>query len=188
MIVNDRQTMLDVALATCGSAEAIYAIALANGKSVSDILAVGEELQDVAVLDGDIVGYLQANKIVPCTFTSEDDIEEFNAGDYANSIAKVEIVAQSDKYAVVDNQSLIDIAIIVSGSAEALFELAVKNGKSVSSIVEVGEELQKVAVRNSKIATYYSARNIVPATATQDASSLDGEFEITEFNNEEFYV
>lgn len=67
--VKDRQTMLDVALQTSGSLEGLMALAIANGKSVTDELADGEVLQVVEVVDVTVVERYKVDGVNPATGT-----------------------------------------------------------------------------------------------------------------------
>lgn len=68
---------------------------------------------------------------------------------------------------VLNNQSLFDISLVVSGSAEGAFTLAFKNGLSVTDELESGHVLQydTVNVISKKVVEYYRTNNICPATA-----------------------
>ena len=67
IIVKDRQTMLDVALQTSGSLEGLIALAIVNGRSVTDELADGEELQEAEVVDSNVVERYKVEGIFPAT-------------------------------------------------------------------------------------------------------------------------
>ena len=62
-----QQSMLDIAIQTSGSAEATFALALANDLSITDDLSAGQELQTVAVVDRDIFGYYRNKALTPAT-------------------------------------------------------------------------------------------------------------------------
>lgn len=73
-----------------------------------------------------------------------------------------------------ESQSIIDIAIQHSGSPEAAFSIALKNGKSISDDLSAGTDLEHVELINKPIAAYYAAKNLSPATAdnrTSDAGT-----------------
>ncbi len=68
MVVNDRQTLLDVALQVCGSAEGVIDLALLNNLQLSVNLDMDKELNTlVAVYDKQICDYYAVNSIMPCT-------------------------------------------------------------------------------------------------------------------------
>jgi len=59
--------MLDVALQTSGSLEGLIALAIVNGRSVTDELADGEELQEAEVVDSNVVERYKVEGIFPAT-------------------------------------------------------------------------------------------------------------------------
>lgn len=59
--------MLDVALQTSGSLEGLIALAIVNGRSVTDELADGEELQEAEVVDSNVVERYKVEEIFPAT-------------------------------------------------------------------------------------------------------------------------
>jgi hypothetical protein len=65
--VNDRQTIWDIAVQCCGSADAAFAIARLNSISLSDNLAPGLELQVPGEYNKRNVDYYKRNKIEPAT-------------------------------------------------------------------------------------------------------------------------
>lgn len=65
--VKDRQTMLDVALQTSGSLEALMALSIKNNRSITDELADGEELETVDVADATVVERYNVERVCPAT-------------------------------------------------------------------------------------------------------------------------
>ena len=89
------------------------------------------------------------------------------------------------KLTVLDRQSMFDIAVQALGSAESAFELAVLNGLSVTDELDAGLELLLPASANKEIATYYTNRQLKPATWLTDDSLPGRIFDYTvslEFN------
>jgi len=85
----------------------------------------------------------------------------------------MEIIAQN-------NQSLLDIALQVSGSAEDAFNLASENGLSITDNLTVGQALRFTETpSNRRVVDYYQSNSIFPATATTDIAELNGIFDIT---------
>ena len=67
---------------------------------------------------------------------------------------------------VLHNQSLFDIAIQHTGSAENCFEIAAANGLAVSDILSAGSILIPGILKyNNDILNYYISKKIQPATA-----------------------
>jgi hypothetical protein len=70
----------------------------------------------------------------------------------------MEITAQN-------NQSLFDIALIVSGSAEAAFDIALENDISITDDLRPGHILQFTGTpANKRVVDYYAVNHIRPAT------------------------
>lgn len=82
------------------------------------------------------------------------------------------------KTIVKNGQSILDIAIQESGSAESAFDLAMKNELSPSDVLTIGQELFDVDVAKKEIVRQYSLKEIFPATAITNAQfteTLGGE-------------
>ena len=71
--VKDRQTLLDIALQTSGSVEAVVDLALANGLSITDELADGNELATAGVAEEAVVNRYEINGIFPATEASDEE-------------------------------------------------------------------------------------------------------------------
>lgn len=65
--VKDRQSLPDIAVTAAGSMEALMALAVANDISVSDDLADGQELREVAVEDRNVVQSFSVSGEEPAT-------------------------------------------------------------------------------------------------------------------------
>jgi hypothetical protein len=66
---------------------------------------------------------------------------------------------------VLNNQSLIDIAIQECGSVDAVFQIALLNGRSITDDLVVGDELRMPPAANTAIAQYYENKALKPATS-----------------------
>ena len=77
MKVSEGQSMIDIAMQACGSADAAKDIAELNGLSITDVPVIGRELLTPDVVSKSIASYYQSNKIQPATASSEsnDDIK-----------------------------------------------------------------------------------------------------------------
>ena len=73
---------------------------------------------------------------------------------------------------VLNGQSLFDIAIQAAGSVEAVFDIALANGISITDDLEPGTVLVVPAVLNRQMAEYYRINNIRPATALSAADEM----------------
>lgn len=76
IIVKDRQTLLDIALQTSGSVEAVVELARANGLSITDELTDGNELATAGVADATVVSRYEIIGIFPATEASNDERNE----------------------------------------------------------------------------------------------------------------
>lgn len=74
------------------------------------------------------------------------------------------------KVSVKHRQCLVDIALQVCGSAEAVFAIAEQNGLSITDDLEVGQELayELTHVVSKQVVIAYAEDNIVPAVAADD--------------------
>lgn len=63
-----------------------------------------------------------------------------------------------------NEQSIIDLAIQTAGSVEAAFDLAKKNGLSLTDELTAGQELAAVDVVSKPVASYFNQKEIKPAT------------------------
>jgi len=70
-------------------------------------------------------------------------------------------------HTVLQNQTLLDIAVQNYGNAECVYELAQANNLPLDAELQVGQilVLPQIGSANRQIAAYYSARNLKPATA-----------------------
>lgn len=72
------------------------------------------------------------------------------------------------KAIILHNQSLLDLAIQHTGTAENAFDLALVNNKSITGDLEAGESIELTAYgirQNKDILSYYQAKKLQPATA-----------------------
>jgi len=78
---------------------------------------------------------------------------------------------------ILAGQSLLDAAVQHCGTAEAAFDLAFENDKSITDERFVGEELLETGIINRDNFDYYARRNLQPATGLTDlqfSGVLDG--------------
>jgi hypothetical protein len=86
---------------------------------------------------------------------------------------------------VIDGQSLVDIAIQTYGSVAGLVDLALRNGKSVTGLLKVGEVLQVGEVLNKDVVQYFKERNLKVATGAEMINVIDfdeADFDYLDFN------
>lgn len=93
-----------------------------------------------------------------------------------------------NKIEVKNNQTLFDIALQETGAIESVFDLLVLNNLvAITQDVEQGTELIAPNMVNKTIKNQLTGLKR-PATSSPYMGSSFGEFEISEFNNEEFLV
>ncbi len=75
---------------------------------------------------------------------------------------------------VLNNQSLLDIAVQYTGTIENAFKIAVANGLSLTDELEPGAQLIIPAdvEKNSDVVNYFSAKGIQPATGLTENELL----------------
>ena len=68
---------------------------------------------------------------------------------------------------VIENQSLLDIAIEYYGNAIAAIDLAVANNISITDVINAGNTLQqpKIEYKNFEVFQYFNSRKLKIATA-----------------------
>ncbi|MGZ9677543.1 hypothetical protein [Flavobacterium sp. GNP001] len=74
------QTWFDIAIQSTGSVVNAYAIAMANGRSVTDHIIAGESIvipQGIEVLKREIQ-FLESKNIIPATGITNDNLETIN--------------------------------------------------------------------------------------------------------------
>lgn len=73
--IKDNQSLLDIAIQYCGSAEAAYQFAVLNGLSVTDDLQKGNVLAAPAVVNVDIARYYANRALTPAT--AEPGVDDY---------------------------------------------------------------------------------------------------------------
>jgi hypothetical protein len=68
-IVQDRQTLFDIAIQYCGDREAVFAIADLNDLSITETLPAGSEVIIPNIINQKVVVFYRTNSIVPATAT-----------------------------------------------------------------------------------------------------------------------
>lgn len=69
-----------------------------------------------------------------------------------------------------DGQSLVDIALAITGATEGVWALALRNGLSITGVLTCGDEIawESEDVEDSRTAGRYEAEGICPATEICD--------------------
>lgn len=161
MRVLEGQSLFDIAIQSCGSAEAAFEFAVLNGVSLTDDVDV--ELLVPAVIDTDIASYFANKGLQPATAPG---IIPDLVPTPVDSYISYESILQSDEVVVLEGQSFFDLATMYCGSPEMAYEFAELNEMAVTDEPETGAKLNKPAVNNKRIAAYYSDKALQPATST----------------------
>lgn len=161
MKVLSGQTILDIAIQSCGGIEAAFDLAMLNGLNPTDDLVPGQELVLPDVVNSDIQEYFQNKNIHPATLLT---VQSQVIGSVVDTIIRNVSTIQSNLIPVIQGQTFFDIAIQEFGSVEAAFLFATLNGFSVTDDLVPGALLQKTDVINKNILSYYKNKNIKPAT------------------------
>ena len=86
------QTLLDVAVVTAGSVEAVVALAVANGMSVTDTLENGQELELVEPVRRDVVRRFAVSGMEPATEISPEEASVLLPGGIGFMAVQVDFV------------------------------------------------------------------------------------------------
>ena len=175
------QSILDISLQTSGSIESLFSIAALNNLDSLTDSVEGLELINSDVIDDDIVLKL-FGKNTPATAMDfiPREVEAFK-------LIPLEIFDKGQSINVYNQQSLFDIALQTTGSISTIFELAALN--NLSSIVSDISNINLItpAVVNKNIVSKLQGNN-KPATAGIYNGSLNGEYEVEEYSNEEYNI
>lgn len=174
--VQEHQTIIDMAIQCTGSADAAYDLAVLNGLSLSDDLVPGVDLILPEVVNQDIVSYYTTKAISPATAWLDNAERVVSAADV---LISDNTLLTNDLITALEGQTLIDIAIQTCGSADAVFDLAVANGMSLSDDLIPGMKLIPVSAINTKIVSYYKQKGIQPATSVVIDTEEYGVFDVS---------
>ena len=161
MRVLEGQSLFDIAIQSCGSAEAAFDLAVLNGVSLTDDVTV--DLSVPVVIDADVASYFAKKNIQPAT--AAGIIPDLIVTP-VDSLISYESILQSDEVIVLEGQSFFDLATMYCGSPELAYEFAELNEMAVTDEPATGMQLKKPIMNNKRIATYYAEKALQPATAT----------------------
>ena len=155
------QSIFDIAIQTAGSIEAAFSMALLNDLNLTDDLDTISELKLSQVLNDTVSNYYLDKQIKPATSRAR----AVEVSGVPVSLVGVSPIIQNNVLKSVSGQTLFDIAIQVSGSAVAAFEMALINSIGITDELVPGTNLLPAGIFNNKIATYYQDKQIKPATS-----------------------
>lgn len=153
------QSLFDIALMQMGSVEAAWAIAFANGMTVTD---VGSSVEVEQVNDR-LADWLIKNN---STMATGGDVSEPTLlGTGTSTRIAIEYSAPERGYNVRDGQSLFDIAIQKLGSVEKAFDLAILNNITVTDKLASWQLINTdLDVDNVPLVEYFVKQGVIPAT------------------------
>ena len=188
------QSLLDFVVEHTGEASNLYAVALANSITVYDSVPVGTGLliPDELYVNNDVISFFQTSTSKPATFGAYNYSPDY-IQTYLASIAGISV--QPENYEgnspiVKQGQSLFDFVIEYTGEASNAYAVALANNISVSTIVNVGQKLiipDSITITTA-VTNFFSNRISKPATLGTFTGSPDGEYNIDEYDNEEYYI
>jgi len=152
------QSIIDVAIQQCGSAEAAISLAIVNSVSITDL---PDELNEIpAVVDSDIATYYANKGIRPATAYIDNSDRLITPA----AVVISDEEPDSPDISVLEGQSFLDIAMQTTGDASAAILLALQNNLSITYRLSTSAKLTKVDVINKNILSYYTTKGIRPAT------------------------
>lgn len=177
MRVLEGQSLFDIAIQSCGSAEAAFDLAVLNGVSLTD--EVFDELELSDILNVEIASFFKTKNIQLATATVKESERIYIVAD---TIIRDSAMQQSNFICVASGQTLFDIALSEFGSVDAAFELADINDLNVTDDLYSGQLLKKTFIVNKSIHKFYKQRCILPATWFDgEHSTFDNTFDFTFF-------
>jgi hypothetical protein len=147
----ENQTLLDIAIQENGSVLSAFDYAFANGLSITDVLQTGQKLETIPQKEYETSAFYELFE--------------------KHSIKRDGLIN------VIENQSLLDIAIQEDGCVLAVFDWALNNGLSVTDTLEPGQKIKipkQETFRYDELANHFKGNNTLIATFTR---SLSVEFE-----------
>lgn len=154
MIIVENQTLLYTAIKEKGSVLYAFDIALKNGFSVTDLIAPGQILNDV----------------------ERQNYESFESYELVQKY----IEKRNFSTIIIENQSLIDIAMQEDGSVFAVVDWAFKNDISVTDLIAPGAKMKapkSQAFRDDDMVNYWKSNNKMIATYRKQDKVIVTEFE-----------
>jgi hypothetical protein len=139
MITQQNQTLLDVAVLETGTALSVFDYAFVNNISITSLLDPGTVINDIPK-------------------------KQYEAFEFYELVQKY-IDKRSDLIAVIENQSLMDIAVQSDGCVLAVFDYAFANSLSITDVITPGQKLKQPSTtlfRYNDLANYFkdSSKNI----------------------------
>src|SRR6187402_1293580 len=139
--VIENQTLLDIAIQENGSVLSAFDYALSNGISITDPLTPGQSLNPIPY-------------------------KEYETSSFYELVQK-HAIKRDNVINVIENQSLLDIAIQEDGCVLAVFDWAINNGLSITDKLTPGQRIKmpkSEAFRYDELASFFKSNNTMIAT------------------------
>lgn len=164
MITQQNQTLLDLAVLGTGTALSVFDYAFVNNISITRLLDPGTVINDVPK-------------------------KEYEAFEFYELVQQY-IDKRSDLIAVIENQSLMDIAVQSDGCVLAVFDYAFANDLSVTDLITPGQKIKQpksTTFRYDDLANYFKTNSknittykVVPSVSIDNLDYLfPGEFPLS---------
>lgn len=141
MIIVDDQNLLQIAIQKKGNVLYAFDYAVSNGISITDTITPGQSLNEVEQIE----------------------YESFEYYDLVQNYIKERDFSTT----IIENQSLIDVAMQEDGSVFAAVEWAINNNRSVTDLITPGARMkapESIQFRNGDIVDYWIKKNKKIAT------------------------
>ncbi len=170
------QTLADIALRETGTVETMFDIATLNGLNVSDELIAGIEIL-VPVIESEkkVAEFFRAKEFYPAAGYDTAELLPASGVD----IIEV-IIPKPTAIYVIERQTLADLSVQITGSVDAMFDLAELNDLNVSDWLLPGMKLKiPENISENDVNQFYKSNSLYPAsgwtvTEQTEAETLSG--------------
>ena len=149
IVVTDNQSLIDIAIQQTGSALAVFDYSVINEVSITDILTAGNHIKEVPKKEYESFDFYELNK------------KYFKP--------------RSLEITVIQNQSLMDIAVQNDGCVLAVFDYAIANGISITDGLDPGQKLKmpiSEEFRYNDLASYFKSNNTFISTYQKETTNI----------------
>lgn len=157
IIALGNQSLLDIAIQEAGTVLSVFDYAIDNELSITDLLEPGQLITPVA----------------------KKEYESF----MFHELVQKYIDKRDNTINIIENQSLIDVAIQEDGCVLAVFDWAIHNEMSITDLLTAGQKIKmpkSEEFRYNELANYFKSKNTLIATFNKIEGLLEyylpGEF------------
>lgn len=166
-VINIHQTLLDVATQSAGSAEALVQLANLNGLSITDEPVAGLELWAVGTVDEKVKDYFD----IPGNIIAA---KLLNPVVFIPGVAGYVFLTGQNVAGLRSLQTMLDAALIITGSAEMAITMAARNGLSITDAFTDGQQLQKLPVVTKEVVKEFTIYQPATGISNIEAELLQG--------------